>query len=172
MDEPVAIKDVERFLSEKCSGTYPLPNTQKIGGGTYDDRIAIIGSGVAGMSCAYFLAKKGYRPVIFEKQRIPGGALATHVPAYRIKRDVVEQEILKLERMGVEIRCGISVGEDITIDELRNAGFRAFLIAIGMQKGEIMPAVGNDADGIYTGMDYLLLKTKRMSVSATRNPRC
>ncbi len=155
MDEPVAIKDIERFLSEKCSGTYPLPNTQKIDGGTYDDRIAIIGSGVAGMSCAYFLAKKGYRPVIFEKQRIPGGALATHVPAYRIKRDVVEQEILKLERMGVEIRCGISVGEDITIDELRNAGFRAFLVAIGMQKGEIMPAAGNDADGIYTGMDYL-----------------
>ncbi len=155
IDEAVAIKDVERFLSAKCSADHPIPSTINSAGTVYDDKIAIVGSGAAGMSCAYFLAKMGYRPVIFEKDNIPGGALSKYVPIYRIDKSIVEQEFDKLEKMGVEIRCGINVGVDITAEELKKAGFGAFMLAIGMQDGKFADASGNDAEGIYSGMEYL-----------------
>ena len=123
--------------------------------GHFDEKIAIIGSGPAGLSCAYFLADKGYRPVIFEKSDRPGGMLTYGIPPYKLEKDLIQAEIDVIKQMGVTIKCGVEVGKDVTIDQLRAQGYKGFYIAIGCQGGRKPGIPGEDAKGVYTAVEFL-----------------
>ena len=156
--EAVAIDDVKRFIAErdlKAETRYvPKPIIPSLRGG-FDEKIAIIGSGPAGLSCAYYLAMTGYKPVIFEKNEEPGGMLRYGIPSYKLEKDLLKAEIDIIKEMGVEIRCGVEVGRDITIDQLREQGYKGFYVAIGAQKGRKPGIENEDADGVYTAVDFL-----------------
>lgn len=158
IDEAVAIDDVKRFIAErdlKADTRYvPKPIIPSLRGG-FDEKIAIIGSGPAGLSCAYYLALTGYKPTIFEKNEEPGGMLRYGIPSYKLEKDLLKAEIDIIKEMGVEIRCGVEVGRDITIDQLREQGYKGFYVAIGCQKGRKPGIENEDADGVYTAVDFL-----------------
>ena len=158
IDEAVAIDDVKRFIAErdlKAETRYvPKPIIPSLRGG-FDEKIAIIGSGPAGLSCAYYLALTGYKPTIFEKNEEPGGMLRYGIPSYKLEKDLLKAEIDIIKEMGVEIRCGVEVGRDITIDQLREQGYKGFYVAIGAQKGRKPGIENEDAEGVYTAVDFL-----------------
>ena len=158
LDEAVAIDDVKRFVAErdlKAETRYiPKPTVPSLKG-SFEEKIAIIGAGPAGLSCAYYLADKGYKPVIFEKNKRPGGMLTYGVPSYKLEKDLIEAEIEVIKAMGVEIRCGVEVGKDVTIEQLRAEGYKGFYIAIGCQEGRKPGIPGEDAKGVYTAVDFL-----------------
>ena len=158
IDEAVAIDDVKRFIAErdlKAETRYvPKPIIPSLRGG-FDEKIAIIGSGPAGLSCAYYLALTCYKPTIFEKNEEPGGMLRYGIPSYKLEKDLLKAEIDIIKEMGVEIRCGVEVGRDITIDQLREQGYKGFYVAIGAQKGRKPGIENEDADGVYTAVDFL-----------------
>ncbi|MFR6426242.1 MAG: FAD-dependent oxidoreductase [Oscillospiraceae bacterium] len=119
--EPLAIDEIKKFIAEqdmKAEHRY-VPPMNSCTHEKFDQKIAIIGGGPAGMSCAYFLAIEGYSPVVFEKEAVPGGMLVNGIPSFRIGKDVVKSEIDVLREMGVEFKCGVEVGKDITIQQLR-----------------------------------------------------
>ncbi len=159
IDRAVSIDAVKKFIAEqdlKAEHRF-VPdivigsNLQK----SWDQKIAIIGGGPAGLSCAYYLAEKGYLPTVFEKQQKPGGMLTYGIPSYKLEKDVIEAEIDIMREMGVEIKCGVEVGKDVTIDELRKQGYKAFYIAIGCQGGRLPGVDGKDAKGVTTAVDFL-----------------
>jgi NADPH-dependent glutamate synthase beta subunit-like oxidoreductase len=124
-------------------------------GKPYPQKIAVIGAGPAGMTCAFFLAQKGYSVTIFEKSQKPGGMLTYGIPKFRLEKDVVEAEIDVLRQMGVQFQCGVEIGKDITLDELRGQGYKAFYLAIGCQGGRKADIPGEDANGVLTGVEFL-----------------
>lgn len=157
IDEAVAIDEVKRFIADqdlKAETRYIPPMINQIGK-PYQEKIAIIGAGPAGMSCAFYLAQKGYRPVVFDKASRPGGMLMNGIPSFRLEKDVVEAEIDILREMGVEFRCNVEVGKDITIDELRKQGYKGFYVAIGAQGGRALGVPGEDAEGVQSGITFI-----------------
>lgn len=157
VDEAVAIDEVKRFIADfdlNAETRYIPPMVNQIGR-PYPQKIAIIGAGPAGMSCAFYLAQKGYSPVVFEKEDRPGGMLMNGIPSFRLEKDVVEAEIDILKEMGVQFKCGVEVGKDITIPELREQGFAGFYVAIGAQGGRKIHVDGEDADGVLSGIDFI-----------------
>lgn len=158
IDQAVAIDEVKKFIAKQdldAATRYIPPIIPPSTGRLFEEKIAIIGGGPAGLSCAYYLAEKGYKPTVFEKNERPGGMLVYGIPSYKLEKDVVEAEIDVMRQMGVEIRCGVEVGKDITLDELRAQGYRAFYIAIGCQGGRLPGLSGEDAEGIMTAVDFL-----------------
>lgn len=167
IDEPIAIDDVKKFLAHRDmdSATRVIPKKviPKITvDGVFDrekgftEKVAIIGAGPAGLSCAFFLAEKGYLNVtVFEKNAEPGGMLRYGIPNYKLEKEVIDAEIDVIRQMGVEIRCGVEVGKDITLDELRAQGYQAFYMAIGAQGGRKAGIAGEDADGVLTAVSFL-----------------
>lgn len=158
VDEAVAIDDVKRFIAQKdldAEHRYvpepTIPSTR----GRLPQKIAIIGAGPAGLTAAYYLANMGYSPVVFEKNARPGGMLTYGIPSYKLQKDVVDAEIDVMCQMGIEIRCGVEVGKDVTLDELREQGFQAFYVAIGCQGGRRAGVAGEDAEGVSTAVDFL-----------------
>ncbi|MBQ2224167.1 MAG: FAD-dependent oxidoreductase, partial [Oscillospiraceae bacterium] len=121
----------------------------------FDQKVAIIGSGPAGMSCAYFLAIEGYSPVVFEKDAVPGGMMVTGIPNFRLEKDVVNAEIDILREMGVQFKCGVEVGKDVTIQQLRDEGYKGFFLGVGLQYGGKLNIPGDDAENVMPGVDYL-----------------
>ena len=158
IDEAVAIDEVKKFIAEKdldAETRYVPEPTIASMRGRRKEKIAIVGAGPAGLSCAYYLADKGYDPVVFEKNPLPGGMMTYGIPSYKLSKQVVAAEIDVLREMGVEIRCGVEVGKDVTLDELRQQGFCAFYLAIGAQGGRRAGVGGEDAEGVSTAVDFL-----------------
>ena len=158
VDQAVAIDEVKRFIAQQDLDAATRFVPEKIiprVGGEFGEKIAIIGGGPAGMSCAYFLAEKGYRPTVFEKEERPGGMLMHGIPSFRLEKDVVQAEIDILKEMGVEFRCGVEVGKDVTIPQLREEGYKGFYLAIGLQSGGVLPVSGGDAAGVRAGVDFM-----------------
>lgn len=159
VDEAVAIDAIKKFIAEQDlheETRYVPPVVIASNRLTqWEQKIAIIGAGPAGLSAAYYLATKGYKPVIFEKNARPGGMMTYGIPSYKLEKDVIEAEIDVLRALGVEIKCGIEVGKDITLNELREEGYQAFYIAIGCQGGRIPEIPGNDAEGIDIAVSFL-----------------
>ena len=157
VDEALAIDDIKKFIAEqdlKEEHRY-VPAMNSSTGAAFDQKIAVIGSGPAGMACAYFLAIEGYKPVVFEKETAPGGMMMHGIPNFRLEKDVVKAEIDILKEMGVEFKCGVEVGKDVTIAELRQHGFKGFYVAVGLQSGGKLGVPGEEAEGVMAGIDFL-----------------
>lgn len=158
VDQAVSIDEVKKFIAQQdlnAATRYIPPVVQPSNRGLFTEKIAIVGAGPAGLSCAYYLAEKGYRPTVFEKNERPGGMLVYGIPSYKLEKDVVAEEVDVLREMGVEIKCGVEVGKDVTLDELRKQGYKAFYIAIGCQGGKMAGIPGEDAEGVMTAVDFL-----------------
>lgn len=158
VDEAVAIDEVKRFLAERdlnAETRYIPKKTIPSMKGGFDEKIAIIGAGPAGLSCAYYLALTGYKPTIFEKNEEPGGMLRYGIPSYKLEKDLLAAEIDVIRKLGVEIRCGVEIGKDITIEELREQGYKGFYVAIGCQRGRKPGITGENAKGTYAAVDFL-----------------
>ena len=154
VDDPIAIDDIKKFIAEQdlYEDHRYIPKKKH----NYGNKIAVIGAGPSGMSCAYYLAIDGYNVTVFEKQDILGGMLTLGIPSYRLEKNVINAEIDVLRELGVEFKTGIEVGKDISLDELRKEGYQAFYLAIGAQDGRRLNIEGEDAKGISTGVDFLL----------------
>ena len=158
IDQAIAIDEVKNFLAQldlKAETRYIPPKVVPTLDGEFHEKIAIIGAGPAGLSCAFYLAEKGYKPTIFEKNEKPGGMLRYGIPSFKLEKDVIDGEIEVIKAMGVEIKCGIEVGKDVTIQQLREQGYKAFYIAIGCQGGRKAGIPGEDAEGVMTAVDFL-----------------
>ncbi len=159
IDRAVAIDAVKKFIAEKDlhAETRFVPevnicsNVQE----RWEEKIAIIGGGPAGLSCAYYLATMGYKPTVFEKNAEPGGMLRYGIPSYKLDKEVIKAEIDVMREIGVEIKCGVEVGKDITIDALRKQGYKGFYVAIGCQGGRLPGIPGEDLEGTMTAIDFL-----------------
>ncbi len=160
IDQAVAIDAVKKFIAEqdlKAETRYvpPVVIPASIHRDHFEEKIAIIGGGPAGMSAAFYLAEKGYRPTVFEKNEEPGGMLRYGIPSYKLEKDVIAAEIDVMREMGVEIRTGVEVGRDVSLKGLREQGYKAFYIAIGCSAGRRPGVPGDDAEGTTTAIDYL-----------------
>jgi NADPH-dependent glutamate synthase beta subunit-like oxidoreductase len=159
IDQPIAIDEIKKFIAAqelKEENRY-IPICEKDDGGMWGDKykMAVIGAGPAGMSCAYYLRTRGYDVTVFEKEQRPGGMLLNGIPNFRLEKEVIDAEIDVLKKMGVEFKCGVNVGSDVTIQDLRHEGYKAFYVAIGMQGGRMTGVPGEDAEGVETGVDFL-----------------
>ena len=158
VDQPVAIDEIKKFLAQ---WELEHPMDYKVicengEGKQWDDfKIAVIGAGPAGLSAAYYLRTEGYPVTVFEKEARPGGMLLNGIPTFRLEKDVLEKEIEIIKAMGAEIRCGVEVGKDITIQQLRDQGYKAFYIAIGLQGGRLAGVPGEDSKGVLSGVSFL-----------------
>ena len=157
VDEAVAIDEVKRFIADHDmnEATRFIPKMVNQIGRPYTEKIAIIGAGPAGMSCAYYLANKGYPVTVFDRNPVPGGMLTLGIPAFRLEKDVLNAEIDILREMGVEFRCGVEVGKDVTIQQLRDEGFKGFYLAIGAQKSAKLNIPGEELEGVFGGVEFL-----------------
>ena len=157
VDQAVAIDEIKKFIAEQelHEEHRYVPLCENHEGKQFEQKIAVIGAGPAGMSAAYYLRTKGYPVTVFEKAERPGGMLLNGIPTFRLEKSVIEAEIDVLRQMDVEFRCGVEVGRDITIPQLREEGYRAFYVAIGAQGGRKAGVPGEDADGVETGVEFL-----------------
>ena len=161
VDRAVAIDEIKKFVAERElneENRYipPVKNFNSDPDARFSQKIAVIGAGPAGMSCAYYLANMGYENVtVFDRNPVPGGMLTLGIPSFRLERDVVNAEIDVLRQMGVSFRCGVEVGKDVTIQQLRDEGYKGFYIAIGAQKSAPISIPGDDLQGVYGGVDFL-----------------
>lgn len=158
IDAPVSIDAVKKYVADlelRSEDRYIPEKIVQSVHGAFDEKIAIIGGGPAGLSAAYYLAQMGYKPTVFEKNPVPGGMLTYGIPSYKLEKDVIAAEIDVIKAMGAEIKCGVEVGRDVTIPQLREQGYKAFYIAIGCQGGK-RPGVKNDnATGTDIAVNYL-----------------
>lgn len=153
IDTPVAIDEIKKFIAEQDLNSdlryIPKKNHE------YGNKVAVIGAGPAGLSCAFFLSIDGYKVTVFEKQKALGGMLTLGIPSFRLEKDVVNEEINILKELGVEFKTGIEIGKDITLNDLRDQGYEAFYLGIGAQAGRKLGIEGEDGDGVTTGVDFL-----------------
>ncbi|SCH64145.1 Glutamate synthase [NADPH] small chain [uncultured Ruminococcus sp.] len=173
IDQAVAIDDIKKFIAEQDlhkETRYVPPVVIASNRLTeWDQKIAVIGAGPAGLSCAFYLATKGYKPTVFEKNARPGGMMTYGIPSYKLEKDVIEAEIDVLRDLGVEIKCGVEIGKDITIKELRENGYQAFYVAIGCQDGKVPPIPGSDAEDIEIAVDFLHRATEDQTQKMSGN---
>ena len=175
IDSAVAIDEVKKFIAEQdlaAEHRYVPEVVTPTRTGGFDDKIAVIGAGPAGLSCAFYLAEKGYKPVIFERSARPGGMLTYGIPSYKLEKDVIEAEVDIIREMGVDIRLGVEVGRDVTLDELREQGFKAFYVAIGCQGGRLPGIPGEDAEGVSVAVDFLRGVAEQQDDGGKAEPMC
>ena len=160
LDKAVAIDEIKKFIAEqdlKSDERYiPEPLYRRPVDIPYEQKVAIIGAGPAGLSCAYYLARMGYVNVtVFDRNPAPGGMLVMGIPSYRLDRSALKGEIEVLEKMGVKFRMNTEVGKDVTIQQLRDEGYKGFYVAIGAQKSSKLRIPGEELQGVYGGVDFL-----------------
>ena len=157
VDEAVAIDEVKRFIADHDlhEATRYVPKLLNQIGRPYTEKIAVIGAGPAGMSCAYYLANKGYPVTVFDRNPVPGGMLTLGIPSFRLEKNVVNAEIDVLKELGVEFRFGVEVGKNMTLDALRADGYKAIYLAVGASKGTPAGCPGDDLKGVFTGVEFL-----------------
>ena len=157
VDKAVAIDEIKKFIAEKelHEEHRYIPICENHEGKQFEQKIAVIGAGPAGMSAAYYLRTRGYTVTVFEKEKRPGGMLLNGIPSFRLEKSVIDAEIDVLRQMDVDFRCGVEVGKDITIPELRAEGYKAFYVAVGAQGGRMAGVPGEEAEGVQTGVDFL-----------------
>ena len=159
VDQALAIDEIKKFIAEQelSAESRYIPKKVRHKGTTtdYTERIAVIGAGPAGMSCAYFLAGMSYPVTVFDKNPVPGGMLTMGIPSFRLEKDVVNAEIEVLKEMGVEFQCGVEVGKDVTLQQLREQGYQGFYLAIGAQKSAKLNIPGEEYTGVFGGVDFL-----------------
>jgi len=153
LDCSVAIDDVKKFIAELDlhEESRFIPTIKH----NYDKKIAVVGAGPSGLTCAYFLAIEGYKVTVFEKQKELGGMLQYGIPEFRLQKNVIKAEIEILKELGIEFKTGVNVGKDITISQLRDEGFKAFYIAIGAQDGRKINIENAEAENVMTGVEFL-----------------
>lgn len=157
IDQAVAIDEIKKFIAEqelKAENRY-VPLCENHVGEMFTEKIAVIGAGPAGMSAAYYLRIKGYPVTIFEKESRAGGMLTNGIPSYRLEKEIIEAEIDVLREMGIEFKYHVEVGKDITIQQLREEGYKAFYVAIGAQGGRRAGIPGEEGEGVVTGVEFL-----------------
>ena len=157
VDAPIAIDDIKKFIAGKDLEAEHrfVPKMVNQTGKPYEEKIAVIGSGPAGLTCAYYLALKGYPVTVFEKEKELGGMLTLGIPSFRLEKDVIRAEIDILRDLGVQFKTGVTVGTDITLDALRAEGFKAFYLAVGASRGAKLRCPGEELPGVMTGIDFL-----------------
>ncbi|MBQ9036263.1 MAG: FAD-dependent oxidoreductase [Erysipelotrichaceae bacterium] len=159
IDQPIAIDEIKKFIAEQelNAETRYVPLCENGEGKMWGDdyKIAVIGSGPAGLTCAYYLRENGYNVTVYEKENRLGGMLTIGIPSFRLQKNVIEAEIDVLSQMGVEFKMGVEVGKDVTIQQLREEGYKGFYLAIGAQGGRLAGVPGEDAEGVITGVDFL-----------------
>ncbi len=161
VDQPIAIDEIKKFLAQQeLDADFRekiLPICEKDEGGFWSEeyKMAIIGAGPAGLTAAYYLRTMGYPVTVFEKNATPGGMLVNGIPSFRLEKNIVEAEIQVMKDMGIEFKCGVEVGKDVTVQQLRDEGYKAFYIAIGLQGGRNAGVPGEDAEGVEAGVTFL-----------------
>ncbi len=153
VDQPLAIRELHRFLSD-----WELKNDQQTIPETMDareEKVAVVGSGPAGMAAAYVLTKQGYPVTIFEKLPVTGGMMAVGIPEYRLPRNILQNEIDIIQKMGVEIKTSVEFGKDITLESLKADGYKAVFMGIGLHGGRSLGVENEDAEGVLKGVDFL-----------------
>ncbi len=153
-DEAVAVDDIKKFIAEKDldARTRYIPKKRHNYG---DKKVAVIGSGPSGLTCAYDLAIDGYDITVFEKEKRLGGMLTLGIPSYRLEKEVIDAEIEVIREMGVKFETGVEIGKDISIEELRQKGFDAFYIAIGASEGRGLNIPGAQLNEVISGVEFL-----------------
>ncbi|MDA3929798.1 MAG: FAD-dependent oxidoreductase [Prolixibacteraceae bacterium] len=162
IDTPVSIRGVKRFMVDQ-EITIQLPEIRESAANALR-KVAIVGAGPAGLSCAYFLARLGYKPIVFEAEQRPGGMLVQTIPAYRLPREILAREIRMIENMGVDIRTEMKLGRDFTLTSLKEEGYEAVFVGVGNPKG-IKPKIkGIDNKGVVDALQFLQTYNLRGSV--------
>lgn len=164
IDEAVSIRALKRFVTEKYgveaiadpSGVLKYSNARRhVAGYGSREKVAIIGAGAAGLAAAHDLALLGYRVTVFEAEPEPGGMMVFGIPHYRLSRKLVKSEIASIETLGVEIRCNTLIGRDLTIKGIKEMGYKAILITVGLQQGRALPIEGTNLDGVLIGLNFI-----------------
>ncbi len=151
-DGPLAINAMERFIGD--FGIAKKLKLSRLHEETHSEKVAVIGAGPAGLSCAYQLARRGYGVTVYEAFPKPGGMLRYGIPTYRLPREVLDAEIQRIVDLGVELKCDCIVGKDVTLEELRQE-YQAVFVGIGAQKGIKLKVPGEDAPNVFSGTDFL-----------------
>ncbi|HZK09636.1 MAG TPA: FAD-dependent oxidoreductase [Clostridia bacterium] len=154
IDDSVAIDDIKRFIAEQDMNSEHryVPKKKH----DYSDKkVAVVGAGPAGLSCAYYLAIDNYDVTVFEKEEALGGMLTWGIPSFRLEKEVINSEIDVLKELGVKFQTGVEIGKDLSLDDLRQQDYKAFYLAIGAQGGRKLGIEGEDAQGVYSGVDFL-----------------
>ena len=158
IDQAVAIDEVKKFIAQQdlnaATRFIPKKVIPKIDG-EFEQKVAIIGGGPAGLSCAFYLALLGYEPTVFEKNEKLGGMLRYGIPSFKLEKDVIDAEIDVIRALGVDFRCGVEVGKDLTLDDLRAQGYEAFYLAVGCQRGRLPGIPGESSEGVLSAVDFL-----------------
>jgi len=154
VEEPVSIAGIKRFLGDHARNS-ASGDALKFDIAPKKARVAVIGAGPAGLNCAYTLAKAGYQVTVFEKLPVGGGMLKTGIPDYRLDKDVLTHEIALIESLGVEIKYNTPIGKDLTFDDLRKQGYKAFFVAIGAHKDIKLGVPGEDSVGVLSSIEFL-----------------
>ena len=162
LDEPVSIRGVKRFMVDQ-EVTIQVPEVHE-NAANAKRKIAIVGAGPAGLSCAYFLARLGYKPDVFEAEPRPGGMLVQAIPAYRLPREELAREVRMIEHLGVALETGRALGRDFTLANLREKGYEAVFLAVGAPLGVALDLPGSDAQGVTEAMHFLRQYNIRGSV--------
>lgn len=158
IDRAVSIDAVKKFIAEQDLNEEHrfVPEIVVASNrGRWKEKVAIIGGGPAGLSCAFYLAQMGYYPTVFEKNEKCGGMMTYGIPSYKLEKEVIDAEIKIIEEMGAELRTGVEIGRDLTLDQLRKQGYKAFFVAIGCQGGRYPGVEGDHAKGTAIAVDFL-----------------
>jgi len=166
VDNPVYIQALHRFAADNASG---IKYSRKAPAGSRKEKVAIIGSGPAGLTAAWELARRGYVTTIFESHAVAGGMLATGIPRFRLPREVRDREVEAIKELGVDIKTGITVGRDVTLSDLKAREYKAFFIAIGGQRNNRLNIPGEDLDGVMDGISLLFALNQKVGVSVGSN---